>query len=172
MSQKTLLLVDGSSYLFRAFHALPDLRNKDNEPTGAIHGMVGMLRRLREDTRLHDGALYGAVIFDAPGRTFRDELFEQYKAQRTPMPDDLRAQLQPLLDCVEHMGLPLLRIEGVEVTATKAFDSAAENFRPISRVKTVFASDISIRCQVWQAVQKGSDARRAKIDERRRTLVR
>ena len=96
MSQKTLLLVDGSSYLFRAFHALPDLRNKDNEPTGAIHGIVGMLRRLREDTRLHDGALYGAVVFDAPGRTFRDDMYDQYKANRTEMPDDLRRQIAPI----------------------------------------------------------------------------
>ena len=73
MPDNTLLLVDGSSYLFRAYHALPDLRNKAGEPTGAIHGMVGMLRRLRDDNRLHGGALLGAVVFDAPGRTFRDD---------------------------------------------------------------------------------------------------
>src|SRR5690606_11557374 len=96
MTRRTLLLVDGSSYLFRAFHALPDLRNKDDEPTGDIHGIVGMLRRLRDDTRLHEGALYGAVVFDAPGRTFRDDLYADYKATRTEMPDDLRRQIEPI----------------------------------------------------------------------------
>jgi len=114
MSQKTLLLVDGSSYLFRAFHALPDLRNKDNEPTGAIHGIVGMLRRLREDTHLHDGALYGAVIFDAPGKTFRDDLYDQYKANRTEMPDDLRRQIAPIHEISVALGWPLLVIPGIE----------------------------------------------------------
>jgi DNA polymerase I len=114
MSQKTLLLVDGSSYLFRAFHALPDLRNKDNEPTGAIHGIVGMLRRLREDTHLHDGALYGAVIFDAPGRTFRDDMYDQYKANRTEMPDDLRRQIAPIHEISVALGWPLLVIPGIE----------------------------------------------------------
>jgi DNA polymerase-1 len=114
MSQKTLLLVDGSSYLFRAFHALPDLRNKDNEPTGAIHGIVGMLRRLREDTYLHDGALYGAVIFDAPGRTFRDDMYDQYKANRTEMPDDLRRQIAPIHEISVALGWPLLVIPGIE----------------------------------------------------------
>ena len=114
MSQKTLLLVDGSSYLFRAFHALPDLRNKDDEPTGAIHGIVGMLRRLREDTRLHDGALYGAVVFDAPGKTFRDDMYEQYKANRTEMPDDLRRQIAPIHEISVALGWPLLVIPGIE----------------------------------------------------------
>ena len=114
MSRKTLLLVDGSSYLFRAFHALPDLRNKDNEPTGAIHGIVGMLRRLREDTRLHDGALFGAVVFDAPGKTFRDDMYDQYKANRAEMPDDLRAQIAPIHEISVALGWPLLVIPGIE----------------------------------------------------------
>ena len=102
-SDKTLLLVDGSSYLFRAYHALPDLRNKAGEPTGAIHGMVGMLRRLRDDTRLHGGATRGAVIFDAPGRTFRDDLYEHYKANRASTPEDLVAQIAPIHELTQDM---------------------------------------------------------------------
>ncbi len=114
MSQKTLLLVDGSSYLFRAFHALPDLRNKDDEPTGAIHGIVGMLRRLRDDTRLHDDAVFGAVVFDAPGKTFRDEMYADYKANRAEMPDDLRRQIVPIHEMSVALGWPLLMIPGIE----------------------------------------------------------
>src|SRR5687768_15199784 len=111
MSERSkLVLVDGSSYLYRAFHALPPLSTSKGEPTGAVLGVLNMLAKLvKEET-----PQFIAVVFDAPGRTFRDQLFEQYKAQRTPMPDDLRAQLQPLLDRVHAMGLPLLRIEGVE----------------------------------------------------------
>ena len=105
-----LLLVDGSSYLYRAFHALPPLSNTAGEPTGAIHGVLNMLAKLlREAEPSHI-----AVVFDAPGKTFRDELFAEYKANRPSMPDDLRAQVQPLLDAVEAGGLPLLRMEGVE----------------------------------------------------------
>ena len=105
-----LVLVDGSSYLYRAFHALPPLSNSKGEPTGAVLGVLNMLQKLCKE---ESPQLIG-VVFDAPGRTFRDDLFDAYKAQRSPMPDELRAQLQPLLDCVEGMGLPLLRIEGVE----------------------------------------------------------
>ncbi|MDR9455142.1 MAG: hypothetical protein RI514_05490, partial [Spiribacter sp.] len=84
-SEKRLLLVDGSSYLYRAYHALPPLTNSAGEPTGAVYGVISMLRRLIEDYRpVHMG-----VVFDAPGRTFRDELFAEYKANRPPMPDDL-----------------------------------------------------------------------------------
>jgi DNA polymerase I len=105
-----LVLVDGSSYLYRAFHALPPLSTSKGEPTGAVLGVLNMLSKLiKEET-----PQFVAVVFDAPGRTFRDQLFEDYKAQRTPMPDDLRAQVQPLLDCVQAMSLPLLRIAGVE----------------------------------------------------------
>ncbi|MBW7924636.1 MAG: hypothetical protein H3C59_07810, partial [Burkholderiaceae bacterium] len=91
MSDKTLLLVDGSGYLYRAFHALPDLRNKSGEPTGAIYGMVAMLRRLRADGKPNGfaGATHGAVVFDAPGKTFRDDWYPEYKANRKAMPEDL-----------------------------------------------------------------------------------
>ncbi len=110
MSKPRLVLVDGSSYLYRAFHALPPLSTSKGEPTGAMHGVLNMLNRLlREQAGDHI-----AIVFDAPGRTFRDEMFEEYKANRPPMPDDLRAQIQPVLDAVPAMGLPLLRIEGIE----------------------------------------------------------
>ncbi len=108
--EKTLLLVDGSSYLYRAFHALPDLRNAAGEPTGAIYGVLNMLRRLLADYK----ADYLACVFDARGRTFRDEMYAQYKANRAPMPDDLGAQVGPLLDAIRASGWPLLQIEGVE----------------------------------------------------------
>jgi len=109
-ARRKLVLVDGSSYLYRAFHALPPLTNSRGEPTGAVLGVLNMLQKLCKE----ESPELMAVVFDAPGRTFRDELFEQYKAQRTPMPDDLRSQVEPLLECVEAMGLPLLRIDGVE----------------------------------------------------------
>ena len=105
-----LVLVDGSSYLYRAFHALPSLTNSGGEPTGALHGVLNMINKLvREEQPQHI-----AIVFDAPGKTFRDELFADYKANRPPMPDELREQVQPILDAIEAMGLPLLRIEGVE----------------------------------------------------------
>ena len=105
-----LVLIDGSSYLYRAFHALPSLTNSQGEPTGALHGVLTMiLKLLREEQPAHI-----AVVFDAPGKTFRDELFAEYKATRPPMPDDLRSQVQPILDAVEAMGLPLLQVSGVE----------------------------------------------------------
>ncbi|HEY7658849.1 MAG TPA: DNA polymerase I, partial [Burkholderiales bacterium] len=109
---KTLLLVDGSSYLYRAFHALQraDLRNKKGEPTGAIYGVLNMLRRLQKDSP----AEYVACVFDAKGRTFRDDLYGAYKANRPPMPDDLAAQIAPLKEAIATMGWPLLEIEGVE----------------------------------------------------------
>ena len=105
-----LVLIDGSSYLYRAFHALPPLTGPHGEPTGAVLGVLNMLlKSLRE----HDGAQF-VVVFDAPGRTFRDDLFTAYKAHRPPMPDDLRVQIEPLLEAVQALGLPLLRISGVE----------------------------------------------------------
>ena len=107
---RTLVLVDGSSYLYRAFHALPPLSNSRGEPTGAVLGVLNMLLRM---LREQDPALV-AVVFDAPGRTFRDDLFAEYKAQRAPMPDDLRSQVEPLIAAVEALGLPMLRIPGVE----------------------------------------------------------
>ncbi|AKU10395.1 DNA polymerase I [Azoarcus sp. CIB] len=105
-----LLLVDGSSYLYRAFHALPDLRNSKGEPTGAIRGVLSMLRRLESDYK----AEFRACVFDAKGKTFRDDWYPEYKAQRPPMPDDLRAQIEPLHEAVQAEGWPLLAVEGVE----------------------------------------------------------
>ena len=114
MSEPTLLLVDGSSYLFRAFHALPDLRSPQGEPTGAIHGMAAMLRRLRGDGKLGVGAQLGAVVFDAPGKTFRDELYDQYKANRASTPTDLVLQIAPIHEMVRAMGWPLIMVPGIE----------------------------------------------------------
>ena len=106
----TLLLVDGSSYLYRAFHALPDLRNSAGEPTGAIRGVLSMLRRLEAEY----AAEYRACVFDAKGKTFRDDWYPEYKSHRPPMPDDLRAQIEPLHQAVQAEGWPLLSVEGVE----------------------------------------------------------
>ncbi|MDP3033419.1 MAG: DNA polymerase I [Rhodocyclaceae bacterium] len=120
-----LLLVDGSSYLYRAFHALPDLRNRSNAPTGAVYGVLSMLRRLDTDYR---GADKRAIVFDAKGKTFRDEWFPDYKAHRPPMPDDLAAQIVPLHECIRALGWPLLCIDGVEaddVIGTLAAQAAA-----------------------------------------------
>src|SRR6478609_1375110 len=105
-----LVLVDGSSYLYRAFHALPDLRSSKGEPTGALRGVLSMLRRLVID----DKPDYFAVVFDAPGKTFRDSWYADYKANRTAMPDDLTLQIAPLHDLVRAHGWPLLVIDGVE----------------------------------------------------------
>ena len=105
-----LVLVDGSSYVYRAFHALPPLSNSRGEPTGAVLGVLNMLQKFLKD--FHPQRI--AVVFDAPGRTFRDDLFAEYKAQRPAMPDDLRAQVAPLLEIIAAQGLPLLRVPGVE----------------------------------------------------------
>ena len=104
------VVVDGSSYLYRAFHALPDLRTSRGEPTGAIRGVISMLRRLVEDSK----ADYFGVVFDAPGKTFRDEWYPEYKARRTPMPEDLERQITPLHELVRVQGWPLLMVDGVE----------------------------------------------------------
>ncbi len=110
MRAPDLVLIDGSSYLYRAFHALPPLSNSAGQPTGAIHGVLSMLLKfLREYAPAHIG-----VVFDASGPTFRDALFTEYKAHRQPMPDPLRAQIEPLLEAVEALGLPVLRQAGVE----------------------------------------------------------
>ena len=105
-----LVLVDGSSYLYRAFHAFPPLTNSAGEPTGAMYGVLNMLKSLI----LQVQPSHIAVVFDAKGKTFRDEMFEQYKSHRPPMPDDLRKQIQPLHDIIRALGIPLLVIEGVE----------------------------------------------------------
>ena len=107
---KTLLLVDGSSYLYRAFHAMPDLRNSQNEPTGAIQGVLNMLRRLHKDYPSD----YSACVFDAKGKTFRDDIFPDYKANRASMPDDLRPQIEPLHEAIKALGWPLIMENGVE----------------------------------------------------------
>jgi DNA polymerase-1 len=106
----TLLLVDGSSYLYRAYHALPDLRTAAGEPTGAIRGFVGMLKVLREQVQAH----YLACVFDAKGRTFRDEIYSEYKANRTAMPDDLTRQVASIHEVVAALGWPILEIAGIE----------------------------------------------------------
>jgi DNA polymerase-1 len=107
---KLLVLVDGSSYLYRAFHAMPALTNSKGEPTGAVYGVANMLRRLLND---YDPA-HVAVVFDAKGKTFRDEMYPEYKAHRPPMPDELRRQIEPIHAIVRAMGLPLLCVDGVE----------------------------------------------------------
>ncbi len=105
-----LVLIDGSSYLFRAYHALPKLTNAVGEPTGALHGVLSMINKL---VREEDQAQV-AVVFDASGKTFRNDMYAEYKANRPPMPDELRSQIEPILDAVRAMGLPLLRVKGVE----------------------------------------------------------
>jgi DNA polymerase I len=105
-----LVLVDGSSYVYRAFHALPPLSNSRGEPTGAVLGVLNMLQKFLKDYQ----PTHIAVVFDAPGKTFRDELFTAYKAQRPAMPGDLRAQIEPLLQIIRAQGLPILRVPGVE----------------------------------------------------------
>lgn len=107
---KPIVLVDGSSYLFRAFFALPELRTSKGQPTGAVRGVVSMIRRLIKD---YAGSPI-AVIFDAPGKTFRDDMYSEYKANRESMPDDLRDQIQPIHDIIRAMGIPLLMVAGVE----------------------------------------------------------
>src|SRR4051812_16229064 len=128
--EKTLLLVDGSSYLYRAFHALPELRNAKGEPTGAIYGVLNMLRKLANDYK----AQARACVFDAKGKTFRDEVYPDYKATRTAMPDDLSRQIPPLHEAVEALGWPLLCVEGVEaddVIATLADQASRKGWKTV-----------------------------------------
>jgi len=127
---KTLVLVDGSSYLYRAFHALPDLRNRHGEPTGAVKGVLSMLQKLRKETP----ADYIACVFDAKGKTFRDDWYPQYKANRPSMPDDLVQQIEPLHAGIRAMGWPLLMIDGVEaddVIGTLAKQAEAQGVQSI-----------------------------------------
>ena len=129
MSQAPLVLVDGSSYLYRAFHALPPLMTSAGLPTGAVKGVLNMLRSLRK--QYPESVI--TVIFDAKGPTFRDALFTEYKAQRPSMPDDLRVQIEPLHECVKAMGFPFLCVEGVEaddVIGTLALSSTLAE-RPV-----------------------------------------
>lgn len=106
----SIVLIDGSSYLYRAYHALPPLTNKTGEPTGALHGVLTMIQKLLREEQPDNVA----IIFDAPGKTFRNELYTEYKSNRPPMPDELRSQIQPIKDAIKAMGLPLLQIKGVE----------------------------------------------------------
>ena len=108
--QAPLILVDGSSYLYRAFHALPKLTASNGQPTGAVRGVVSMLRKMQADFKDSDIV----VVFDAKGKTFRDEMFAEYKSHRPPMPDELRAQIEPLHQCIQAMGLPMIVHPGVE----------------------------------------------------------
>jgi DNA polymerase-1 len=127
---KTLLLVDGSSYLYRAFHALPDLRTAGGEPTGAIRGFIGMLRTLRQQVP----ADYLACVFDAKGRTFRDDMYAEYKANRKAMPDDLALQIEPIHQAVRALGWPVIEIEGIEaddVIATLAKRATGHGLKTI-----------------------------------------
>ncbi|AXF77902.1 DNA polymerase I [Erwinia tracheiphila] len=129
IAENPLILVDGSSYLYRAYHAFPPLTNSAGEPTGAMYGVLNMLRSLL----LQYKPSHVAVVFDAKGKTFRDELFEDYKSHRPPMPDDLRAQIEPLHKMVKAMGLPLLAVTGVEaddVIGTLALE-AAKRGKPV-----------------------------------------
>ncbi|HHJ40003.1 MAG: DNA polymerase I [Methylothermaceae bacteria B42] len=125
--RKRLVLVDGSSFLYRAFHALPPLSNSRGEPTGAIYGVANMLRKLLDTY----ATPYFAVVFDAPGKTFRNDMFEDYKAHRPPMPDELKAQLEPLKALIDTMGIPIIEEEGVEaddVIATLARKAENQGF--------------------------------------------
>ncbi|PXX46011.1 DNA polymerase I [Aquitalea magnusonii] len=127
---KTLLLIDGSSYLYRAFHAMPDLRSPDGRPTGAVYGMVNMLRRLEKEVQFD----YSACVFDAKGKTFRDDLYPEYKANRPSMPEELAAQIKPVHEVVQASGWPLLMVDGVEaddVIGTLARMGEAAGFRVI-----------------------------------------
>jgi DNA polymerase-1 len=110
LSSKPFVLVDGSSYLYRAYHALPALSNSHGKPTGAIYGVANMLKKLIDDYRPD----FLAVVFDAKGKTFRNALYSEYKANRPPMPKELQVQVEPLLNLIQAMGLPLLRVPGVE----------------------------------------------------------
>lgn len=132
--QPLLLLVDGSSYLYRAFHAMPDLRARPSDPsspaTGAIRGMINMMQSLQKDFPTH----FAACVFDAKGPTFRDEWYPAYKAQRSAMPDDLRSQIEPIHEVVQLLGWPVLTVPGVEaddVLGTLAKLASAQGFRVV-----------------------------------------
>lgn len=157
--KKTLYLIDGSSYLYRAYHALPPLTNSHGEPTGAVFGVANMLRKLVAE----QSPEYIAVIFDAKGKNFRHELYEDYKANRPPMPDDLRVQIKPLHSLVQAMGLPLISIEGVEaddVIATLATQADAKGWN--AKISTI---DKDIMQLVNSNISILNDVKKIEIDE-------
>lgn len=130
MTEHTMVLVDGSYYLFRAYHAIRDLTNSKGEPSGAIYGVINMIQKHLTE----GGPDYFAVVFDAKGKTFRNDLFKEYKANRPPMPDDLRAQIEPLHNLIRALGIPLIMIDGVEaddVIATLSRQAANNNIKTI-----------------------------------------
>lgn len=130
MTEHTMVLIDGSYYLFRAYHAIRDLTNAKGEPSGAIYGVINMVQKHLTE----GGPDYFAIVFDAKGKTFRNDLYKEYKANRPPMPDDLVAQIQPLHDLIRARGIPLIMIEGVEaddVIATLARQAASKNIKTI-----------------------------------------
>ena len=127
-NMKTVLLVDGSNYLYRAFHGLPDLRTGAGEPTGAIKGFANMLRMIKSMTKPD----FAACVFDAKGDTFRNEIYAEYKANRPPMPDDLRSQVGPILEMIDAQGWPLLQVPGIEaddVIGTLARQAQQKGYR-------------------------------------------
>jgi DNA polymerase-1 len=134
-SKHTLVLVDGSSYLYRAYHALPPLNNSAGEPTGAVYGVASMLRRLRTD----HAPQFAAVVFDARGKTFRDEIFKEYKANRPAMPDDLARQFEPLREIVCALGFPLLQVADVE--ADDVIGTLAIRARACGMTTKIYTSD-------------------------------
>jgi DNA polymerase-1 len=150
MSDKILLLVDGSSYLYRAYHALPDLRGPGNVPTGALRGVVSMLKLLREQ---HPGAAFGACVFDAKGRTFRDDWYAEYKAHRSAMPDDLALQIEPIHEAVRLLGWPVLSVPGIE---------ADDTIGTLCRIASAAG---------WQVVVSTGDKDLAQLVDERVTLV-
>ncbi|MBL1142254.1 MAG: DNA polymerase I [Proteobacteria bacterium] len=130
MTEQTMVLVDGSYYLFRAYHAIRDLTNSKGEPSGAIYGVINMIQKHLTE----GGPDYFAVVFDAKGKTFRNDLYKEYKANRPPMPDDLVPQIQPLHDLIRALGIPLIMIDGVEaddVIATLSRQAASKNIKTI-----------------------------------------
>jgi DNA polymerase-1 len=155
----TLVLVDGSSYLYRAFHALPDLRTRAGEPTGALRGVLSMLRRIVDD----DKPDYFAVVFDAPGKTFRDAIYPQYKANRPPMPDDLAAQIEPLHALVRAHGWPLLMVEGVE--ADDVIGTLAKRARALGIDTTISSSDKDLAQLVEPGITMVNTMSNERLDE-------
>ena len=143
LTKPMLLLVDGSSYLYRAFHAMPDLRAVPGDPTspatGAIRGMINMMQKLRKDVR----ADYAVCVFDAPGKTFRDDLYPQYKANRSPMPDDLRAQIPPIHEVVRLLGWKVLDVPGVEADDVIATLSCLATAQGVNTVISSGDKDLS-----------------------------